>query len=362
MDETGRIVYIWNNPEASPSRQYIFGASFPRQYVAPDAVQEPPSFLIATLTSIFTAVTSTICNPGCWVTLGVTGLIVFSIYSQQRRKMRYLPPRIKVEGVGIKRGLTAIEAAILMETPLDKVMTMILFGLLKKGVVTVEDDNPLRVKINEPLPEKLHAYEQDFLEAVKKDGTLSEKRLRSAMVRLIKAVNNKMKGFSRRETIAYYRDIIRRAWQQVERAGTPEVISQRYSDALEWMMLDKDFDDRTERLFRSQPVYVPTWWWYYRPWTRTLPAGTTPASIPSKPVRLPQLPGSAFAANLVRGISSTSSNIIHGLSKFTSGVTAVTNPLPTTSSSGRSYGGGGSSCACACACAGCACACAGGGR
>jgi hypothetical protein len=52
--------------------------------------------------------------------------------------------------------------------------------------------------------------------------------------------------------------------------------------------------------------------------------------------------------------------IVGNLTSFTGGVTEVTNPMPKTSSSGRSYGGGGHSCACACACAGCACACADG--
>ena len=46
--------------------------------------------------------------------------------------MQYMPPKIAIEGHGIKRGLTAVEAAILMEQPLDKVMTMILFGVVKK--------------------------------------------------------------------------------------------------------------------------------------------------------------------------------------------------------------------------------------
>jgi len=175
---------------------------------------------------------------------------------------------MKVEGVGIKRGLTAVEAAILLETPLNKVLTMILFGLLKKGAVTVLDDDPLKIQVNQPLPDKLHPYEEGFLKAVKKDRTLSEKRLRSTMTGLVKALNNKMKGFSRKETVVYYRDIVRRAWQQVEGAKTPEVRSQRFDEGLEWAMLDDDFDDRTRRIFRTGPVFVPIWWGHYRPWTR----------------------------------------------------------------------------------------------
>ena len=56
------------------------------------------------------------------------GLPILNAVGSQRRKLQYLPPRIAIEGHGIKRGLTAVEAAILLGEPLDKVMTMILFG------------------------------------------------------------------------------------------------------------------------------------------------------------------------------------------------------------------------------------------
>ena len=68
---------------------------------------------------------------------GIAGLIVWGINSDRRRKLQYLPPKIAIEGHGIKRGLTAVEAGILMEETMDKIMTMILFGVLKKNAATV---------------------------------------------------------------------------------------------------------------------------------------------------------------------------------------------------------------------------------
>jgi len=370
LDDDSRVVYIWHNSEAAPDRQYTFGASFPRRYVAEGAVQQPPSALEMIFGGIMSAITTTLsccCNPVPLVFLGFAAFIGFSIWGQRKRKMQYLPPSMKVEGVGVKRGLTAVEAAILLETPLNRIMTMILFGLLKKGAVTVLDDKPLKIQANEPLPEKLRSYETAFLEAVKKDGTLSEKQLRKMMVALIKEVNNKMKGFSRKESVTYYKSIVKQAWQQVEGAETPEVRGQRFDEQLGWTMLDDDFEERTNRTFRTGPVFVPMWWGYYHPWGRTQPAGAARVS-PSRPsapamgrAQLPTLPGAAFAATIVNGVQTTAGGIVKNLTGFTGGVTQVTNPPPKTSG-GRSYGGGRSSCACACACAGCACACAGGGR
>jgi len=373
LDEDGRVLYVWYNPAAQPDRQYIFGASFPRQYVAEGAIQTGPS-AFEQLFSALTGALSCCCNPFFIFFVVVAGIIGLSVYGQRRRKMRYLPPSMKVEGVGIKRGLTAVEAAILLETPLDRVLTMILFGLLKKGAVTVLEDDPLKIQAEEPPPEDLHPYENKFLQAVEKDGTLSEKQLQKMMVGLVKAVNTKMKGFSRKETVTYYRNIVRRAWQQVEGAETPEVRSKRFDEELEWTMLDDDFEDRTQRTFRTGPVFVPMWWGRYRPWTRpavgtaggrTAPAPSTGGSRPSGRVSLPTLPGAAFAASMVNGVQNTASRIVGNVTGFTGGVTQVTNPPPKPSTSGRSSGGGrsgGCACACACACAGCACACAGGGR
>lgn len=282
--------------------------------------------------------------------------------------MKYLPPKIAIEGHGIKRGLTAIEAAILMEQPMDKILTMILFAVIKKNVAEVVTRDPLEIKVLDDLPEDLRPYELDFLAAFEeKAGAPRRKALQKMMVNLVKGVSNKMKGFSRRETLDYYRDIMQRAWQQVEAADTPEVKSQKFDEVMEWTMLDREYDDRTRKVFRGGPVFVPIWWPRYDPGFGRSTGAPISASRPSSTpggggVSMPNLPGSAFAASVVTGVQNFSKGVIGNVSDFTSGVTRVTNPPPKSTSSGRSGGGGGSSCACACACAGCACACAGGGR
>ena len=127
-----RLVFTWVNEKASGAKPYQFGVSFPNQYV--DVVYEAPSIGFAAPTELC----SFLGSPICWVVgfLGFMMLIVWASFSgQKRRRMKYLPPSLSVEGVGIKRGLTAVEAAILLEIPLNKVLTMILFGLLKKDRV-----------------------------------------------------------------------------------------------------------------------------------------------------------------------------------------------------------------------------------
>jgi hypothetical protein len=360
--ENGRVVYTWVNDSASGSKKYVFGASFPKKYLAAGVVQKTPAASVNL---------GAICSsPIWWFVLFGAGwafLAFLGTRAQKRRKMDYMPPALAVEGSGVKRGLTAVEAAILLEVPLNKVMTMILFGLVKKGVVTVESEKPLRVKALEDLPKdtKLWYYERRFLSAIKPNGTLAEGELRELVVDLIADVNKKLAGFSRKETKAYYQDIAARAWKQVEAAQTPEVLGQRWGEGFEWTMLEDDWEDHTRRVFRGRPVVMPYWWWFYRPWAAS--AGVPRSSMPTPtlggggtPVTLPTLPGADFANTVVGGVENAANTVVSSVESFTGKVTQTTNPPPKSSSS--SSRGGGYGCACACACAGCACACAGGGR
>lgn len=363
LDEEGRVTYTWSNPNASGSRQYTFGASFPKTYVPATAIVTPPAFNFGGLIdSIVSSLGPLLCF-GFFIFIFLGSPILAAIQGN-RRKLKYMSPRIAIEGHGIKRGLTAVEAAVLMEQPLDKVMTMILFGTIKKGAAEVLTREPLQLKLAEPLPDTLHPYEKEFLAAFRTEVDAKSRRadLQKMMIGLVKSVSDKMKGFSRRETIDYYRNIMERAWQQVEQAATPEVKGQLYDQNLEWTMLDREYDDRTRRVFTG-PIFVPVWWGRYDPTWRGAPASTSGPAMPSQGRGSSALPGAEFAASVVGGVQTFSQKVIGNVQEFTSRVTNVTNPPPKPTSSGGQRGGrSGGGCACACACAGCACACAGGGR
>ena len=362
-DDQNRITYTWQCANANGSTQYTFGASFPMQYVPAGAIIVPAAFDMGGALNWLIKNASTFCCFGFFILLFV-GAPILSAVSGNKRKLQYLPPKIQIEGHGIKRGLTAVEAGILMEEPLDKVMTMILFGVVKKNAATVITRDPLKLQLVNPAPADLHDYEKDFLAAFANDNLTGRRTaLQEMTVKLVNSISDKMKGFSRKETIDFYKGIMERAWQQIETAGTPEVKSQMYDESLEWTMLDKNYDERTRHVFTG-PIFIPMWWGRYDPGYHPVSTGSAPSvSVPgsggrSGPV---SIPGSAFAASVVGGVQGFSSKVLGDVKNFTSGVTNRTNPVPVVKSSGGggSHGGG---CACACACAGCACACAGGGR
>ena len=365
IDNQNRVTYTWQSTSATVTESYTFGASFPKSYV-PDSAIVQTNFFDVIFSAIFSLIGFVGGSLPCLIFAGLFfGLPILNAIQGQRRKLQYIPPKIGIEGHGIKRGLTAVEAAILMEQPLDKVMTMTLFGVVKKGAATVVSREPLKVQATDPAPADLHDYETAFLDAFKIDDPRARQTaMQNMMITLVKSVGEKMKGFSRNETIAYYKNIMEQAWAQVAAANTPEVKSQKFDENLEWTMLDKEYDDRTRRTFTG-PILMPMWWGHYDPTYRPAPTTATTTSFPTSSGRGPStLPGADIAASMVTGVQTFSSKVIGDLNTFTSKVTNATNPPPPPSASGGYRGGrgGGGGCACACACAGCACACAGGGR
>jgi len=372
----GRVYYSWYSDEADTHTSYLFGAAFPASTVPSNAIGATfnSGSNQGSSSSFWSEILS--CTPCLF------GLIPLAIFiaaviknaknakDHEKRKMEYLPPKISIEGHGIKRGLTAVEAGILMEQPIDRILTMILFGVIKKDAVMVAQKEPLEILVKDPMPADLHEYEKSFILAFKsKDKEARRRALRSTIIDLVKVVTDKMKGFSVPETVAYYKDIVARAWSSVEGSATPEVKMATYEKALEWTMLDKEYGPRTERTFSGGPVILPRWWGRYDPVYRSgggVLSSPKPSSSPSTTTSRPlSIPGADFAASMVNNASAMTASLIGNVGVFTGSVTSRTNPIPAQPRSGggfRGGGGGGSSCACACACAGCACACAGGGR
>src|SRR4030042_5477173 len=245
-DGDSRIIYQWHNPQANGHTEYRFGAAFPASYVPASVPQTAPVFPQLQISP--EALAPCLCF-GLFGAL-VIGWVGVAMFAGNRRKLAYLPPKISIEGHGIKRGLTAVEAAVLLETPLDRVLTLILFGVLKKNAARVVTEEPLPVEALQPEPEGLQDYEKAFLTAITQtDARKRQSGLQTVTIDLVQAVQKKMKGFSLRETKDYYRSLMDKAWQQVEQAGTPEIKSQKFDEALEWTMLDRDFAARKQETF-----------------------------------------------------------------------------------------------------------------
>lgn len=376
FNQDGNMVYEWKSDIANSRTEYIFGAMFPRSALPADVQIQSEAQARANSSSSGSNSKSVLLT-----VLIVIGLFIFGLRKNKKGSNRlannsYLPPKIKAEGEGIKRGLTSIEAGILLEQPMDKIISMIIFSLVKKGAVEVKSEKPLEILVSDPLPEGLYDYELGFIEAMSyKSDSEKKAKMQKVITGLIMDVSDKMKGFSLDETKEYYQDIIERAWQQVKDAETPELKGEKLDDIFGWIILDQDVEKKTGETWSGAPVYLPTWWWRTMPYDRRpIPSSSSrvpaPASIPSsgmpsQPTAMPTLPGADFARSITDSVRNFSEGVVGEVRSFTNSVTRVTNPVVSRSGSSNRRGGsgrsGGMSCACACACAGCACACAGGG-
>lgn len=311
-----------------------------------------------------------------------------------RRKSGYMPPIASIEGGGIKRGLTAPEAAAILELPLSKVLGLVIFGLLKKGVLRQVQADPLTVEVDEAfrLPEGtlaagraalyreaaqrkavvVHSYEFPFLPLIQDHGgkPTTEIDFGLPLKQLLEQTARRMAGFDLGQTRDYYRAIVRRA---AEQAGAVADIPQREQQIdrnFEWILLDPHYPT----VFDYGRPYRPIWS------RRAAPVGGG-VGTPSTPAT-PSTPGQTTLGDVAASFAGWAENT---MGKMASAVSPAALNVPkagggfvnlttadwatgelfkslaeASAKSGHSGGGGG--CACACAGCACACACAGGGR
>ncbi len=354
--EENRFVIYWEKHDLQPSEQFPCGVSFPKEYVEYYNVRgKGIDWSIAG-----------------WVILGVLAIGVCSVVIVFRKR-GYIRPILRIETLGVRRGLTAVEASYLLDFPPTKIVTEILYSLLMKKAVWVKATTPaLKLEVMKQFKDKtgtyetpLRYYETSSLKAIKKNGTLDEVKLAETIMQLRDTIETKLRGYCRQDTIAYYKNIVAKAWQQVRQAGTPELASKAYNENLLWLLMDKNFESQTKGAF-SDKVFKPEtdWWWYWYGYTYYYPKPTyKPLPATTKPP--PTIPGAEFANNIVTSIEKTANNIVANIEKFANSILPAPPPSQHTSRQpahdGASCVCACASCACVCACVSCACACASGG-
>ena len=357
----GRTAVFWQIPVLQPNEQYLLGVSFPASSM-PNYKPTRASGGIGLDTIL------------ALIVLPIIAIIVVTVVVQVARKSTYSSPKVSMETLGIRRGLTAVEASYLLDMKPTQIVTEILYSLLQKRAVWIESANPaLKLRIMPEYKNKtgsdqnpLRYYEIDFLNAVREDGTLDEEKLAHTVMFLRDTMEQKLRGHSRRDTVNYYGKIVKKAWLQVEQAGTAELSSKAYDEQLLWLLLDPNYRSRTETTFHDRSFQPsPFWFWYWYGYTRYNPHPTYTPNVdaPAKAAKPPQIPGAQFADNIATAVEKTSSNIVTDIEKFANAILPM-QPQKASHTPARHDAGcvcACAACACACACVSCACACAGGG-
>lgn len=332
----GRFVYQWREKRRVDS-PYMVGISFPAVLVEGPLSERPNEPFIST-----DALISVLAFGIMFLVFGlITFVIVKSVISSRRRMEEYLPPKLGLEGSGVRRGLTAPMAALLLEEKLDRVLMLIVFGLLKKGELQLEENRLRRTG----AAKGLRSYEKKLMELIPPEGRkkpIPGEDMKRVFLGMIEELGEKMENYSLEETREYYRSIIESAWRMASSDNSAEKAGEILGDRFQWMLTDENFSERVGRLPEGGSALLPV---YMRGF---LVGGGKPTSAGGI--------GLGEACSQLAGVlESAAGRTVSRISSLSRIVTAKTNPVPVSS---RSSSGG----SCACACAGCACACAGGGR
>jgi len=292
------------------------------------------------------------------------------------RRRKYLPPIASVEQGGIKRGLTVPEAAIIMELPLGKVLTLVVFGLLKKDIVRQVQAEPLALELVEDYHGShserqaaarengtvIHAYEQPFLDVFEeKPGVpIEDLNVQEPMKGLIEKAAERMSGFNLPQTREYYRSIVHGAWTKAKAIGDLSERTQFVDENFLWLLLDDGYDESFNTWYGGGYHYQPIW-------TRGGAGVGLPAPVTTGGRTTTGDVAASFAGwseNITGRLAGTLDPVSLGTAGRPgidlSGVDKVTLDVLESMTESSGSGGGGGGCACA-GCA-CACACAGGGR
>lgn len=363
-DKQGRSVVVFDAYDVYLTSEYRVGVSFPQRGLERVVKVTAFDLLFRWLTGAGAVFL------GC-LPFGIFGLVFFGIIRAiiKGSKPQYLPPIAQVEGGGIKRGLTAPEAAAILELPLNKILMLVLFGMLEKGLVRQIDDDPLKLEVVEAyrVADKpqlqdqgarnnyrrtvaqqngtvIHNYEYAFLDLLEDSPGTAVKNLKvvKPMEGLVNIAAAKMKGFDLSDTQDYYKRVIERAMNQAATIGEIEQREQYLDRYYPWVMMNPTY----------RPVTHIGGYHYWPAWARASRASSVGSGSKGSSGS-----GTRFG-DVTASFAGWTENTMGGLAAAIM-PTRLSKPAPPSTSSGRS---GGSSCACACAGCACACACAGGGR
>jgi hypothetical protein len=374
VDESGRVVAVWLYENVQAIKAYRVGVSFPRQglnRVVEITFWDILGRWIASISGVLAAVAGAclpIVLPGLFIFFFVRGIIRAS-------KPKYLPPIAQVEGGGIKRGLTAPEAGVILELPLNKILLLVVFGMLEKGLIRQTKEDPLTVEVVEDFRARdkagldnkkdrinyrsrvaqqkgtvIHKYEHAFIDLFELDPETPIKSLKivGPMQQLANQAAAKMKGFDLSDTQDYYRRVIERAMEQANALGDIEQREAYLDQYLPWVMMNRSY----------RPVLTVGGYNYWPRWARQT-STATPVSSSSGGRSSSGRASAPKFGDVAASFAGWTETTMGGMAAAIMPTRLQKPAPPSTSSGGGSYR---SSCACACAGCACACACAGGGR
>jgi hypothetical protein len=184
-------------------------------------------------------------------------IVIFELW-QYRKKENYAHSHLVFEGGGIRRGLTPVDAAILLDMDAKDLTILSIISLLGKGIINLAADNrdsglvvvseyrirektinpherkKMRKAIARKLNQTISPSEDVLIEMIEQNSEKGFGNLQFTVWFEVsrKECENKMAGFDREQTIEYYFDYINHRLTGVIKGHFPR------KDYIEWMALE----------------------------------------------------------------------------------------------------------------------------
>jgi len=178
------------------------------------------------------------------------------------RKKEYLPPRVFIEGHGIKRGLSEYAAALISERPVNEILGTMLIRAMEKGALRVVSSQPLKLESDKLLPDSLSHDERDFVRICsERSAKKRQDKFANLLIMMIKTVSNAMRGFSHKETVDYYRVSVEAASQKASFENTQSIVYGLVDDMNELIKKVTKATNpyRDAPVFKETPGYMRRW-------------------------------------------------------------------------------------------------------
>ncbi|PWI47478.1 hypothetical protein CEE45_11730 [Candidatus Heimdallarchaeota archaeon B3_Heim] len=313
--QNGRKVHEWHEPTASPSQQYKYGISFPKEGVK--------WFKGIPLTAEEIILGLVIGGVVVFIIIAVIGSFIVRRSRKiklEKRLLDYVPPFVSVPTAGPRTDLPREMVAVILEKPVEITTSMIILSLIEKDLIKpLSEEYPDPQLMEGSSLRYLKKYQKILLQSLRDEFSIKEEDLISSIAALVKLTRGRMKGYSYDKTVQFYESLIDKSVLQIT-SKQSEDLETVTTEAWYWAVLDENYQPEFDIEVTQNLEYIPWYYtyhyhsWYWVPRGRSFQEKVTRRSYPP-PVQ------------------------------------------PIGRGRGRSGGGG-----CACACAGCACACAGGGR
>ncbi|MEK6256957.1 MAG: hypothetical protein N2C13_06550 [Chloroflexota bacterium] len=216
--------------------------------------------------------------------LGLSTILFIAIRARRKfpRKLIYEQAVAKIEGGGIKRGLTPPEAAVVLGRPYSQIATLVILQLLRKNVLEIIKAESLAVRVaskysfisnNKTAEERanernlaaqvssvvLYPYEHLFIEYLDQKSlkTLIEINFDVLLKPFVLHVANRIVGYDFGETRRYYEAIIRRSPVEARTEGKLVFDAGKIVEKnILWILMHENADQLLSEDFRD---YLPGW-------------------------------------------------------------------------------------------------------